>query len=134
VRLTIWYEEGPGRRSVARQERVFVAPVTDEARLLEAVEQLVPDKPDGSGAGGVSALEIALEDLQDATGSHALWAMEQLSFLPTGPAEAGDDKLRPVQRYLAARFGASCLRRAIVLHPHAPLAEWRVGLAEIEDE
>jgi protein ImuB len=138
VRLSVECEDGAreawdGRPRVARQARVFVTPVTDEARLLEALEQLVPETRQVCGAIGVSALEIALEELQDATGAHTLGAMEQLSFLPTGPAEAGEDELRQVQRYLAARFGASCLRRAIVQHPRAPQAEWRVGWVEVGD-
>jgi hypothetical protein len=53
--------------------------------------------------------------------------MEQLSFLPGEGGGVEEDKLRQVQRYLAARFGASCLRRAVLAHPEAPLAEWRVG-------
>jgi hypothetical protein len=32
-----------------------------------------------------------------------------------------------VQRYLAARFGANRLRRAVMIQPGAPLPEWRTG-------
>jgi nucleotidyltransferase/DNA polymerase involved in DNA repair len=121
VRLAVSYEEGP----TVERARAFVTPMADEMRLLDAVEGLVLQtrqvclEPDGFGP--ISALEIALEELQDAVGQ-----MEQLSFLP-GENSAAEESLRQVQRYLATRFGASCLRRAIVQHPQAPLAEWRVG-------
>ena len=42
-------------------------------------------------------------------------------------------KLREVQRYLAARFGGNCLRRAVLAQPGAPLPEWRVGWLEEEE-
>ena len=37
------------------------------------------------------------------------------------------DRVHEVQRYLAARFGANRLRRAILTQPDAPIPEWRVG-------
>jgi hypothetical protein len=48
-----------------------------------------------------------------------------LALFPLADERAG--KLREVQRYLAARFGANSLRRAVMAQPGAPLAEWRVG-------
>jgi hypothetical protein len=41
-----------------------------------------------------------------------------------------ESKLQEVQRYLATRFGANCLRRAVLAQPGAPLPEWRVGWLE----
>ena len=37
-----------------------------------------------------------------------------------------------LDRYLAARFGANCLRRAVLAQPGAPLPEWRAGWLEGE--
>jgi hypothetical protein len=42
--------------------------------------------------------------------------------------------IHKVQRYLTARFGANCLRRAALLQPGAPLPEWRIGWIEDEGE
>jgi len=121
VRLVLSYEGGPA----LERRRAFLIPTADEMRLLDAVEELVPETcqvcPGPDRFGAITALEVALEELQDAASQ-----MEQLSFLP-GESNAEADKLRQVQRYLATRFGASCLRRVILNHPRAPLAEWRVG-------
>ena len=38
----------------------------------------------------------------------------------------------PARRYLAARFGKPCLRRAVLSRPGAPLAEWRVDWLDEE--
>jgi hypothetical protein len=50
---------------------------------------------------------------------------EQLTLFPL--QDEREAKLREVQRYLAARFGANTLRRAVLAQPGAPLPEWRVG-------
>lgn len=67
---------------------------------------------------GAQALEVTLERIQDAVA-------EQLTIFPAENEK--ERKLREVQRYLAARFGAHRLRRAVLAQPGAPLPEWRVG-------
>jgi hypothetical protein len=69
------------------------------------------------------ALTVTLEQIQDAV-------VEQLALFPA--AGEREQKLRQVERYLAARFGAGRLRRAILAQPGAPLPEWRVGWLEEE--
>ncbi len=64
------------------------------------------------------SLAVALGQIQDAVA-------EQLTLFPLEDDRAG--KLREVQRYLAARFGANRLRRAVMAQPGAPLPEWRAG-------
>jgi nucleotidyltransferase/DNA polymerase involved in DNA repair len=66
---------------------------------------------------GTTALSVALEQIQDIVA-------EQLTLFPLEDEREG--KLREVQRYLAARFGANHLRRAVLAQPAAPLPEWRV--------
>jgi nucleotidyltransferase/DNA polymerase involved in DNA repair len=116
LRLTMRFDNG---QAVIRT-RAFAVPTSNTSRLSGALEQLAIQ--DAWPAPAIE-LEVALEGLQDAAGQ-----MEQLSFLPSKDGRA--DKLRQVQRYLAARFGANCLRRAILSQPNAPLAEWRVGWSE----
>ena len=85
------------------------------------------------GRAGAEALEVALERIQDAVA-------EQLALFPAEPALSGAEgtererKLWEVQRYLAARFGASRLRRAVLAQPGAPLPEWRIGWIEESGE
>ncbi len=57
-----------------------------------------------------------LEQIQDA-------AVQQTTLFPQEEERKG--KLQEVERYLAARFGASRLRRAVLTQPGAPLPEWR---------
>ncbi len=61
---------------------------------------------------------MALGQIQDAVA-------EQLTLFPLEDDREG--KLREVQRYLAARFGANRLRRAVMAQPGAPLPEWRAA-------
>jgi hypothetical protein len=75
-----------------------------------------------------AALEVALEQIQDV-------APEQLTLFSTpdrGRRDEREKKLLEVQRYLAARFGANRLRRAVLSQPGAPLPEWRAGWLEEE--
>jgi hypothetical protein len=74
---------------------------------------------------GAVALSLSLEQIQEA-------AMEQLRLFPD--EDAPDCQLRPVLRYLAARFGASRLWRTAIVHPDAPLAEWRASWQREEEE
>jgi protein ImuB len=118
VRLTMRFDNG----HTSVRTRAFVVPTSSTSRLSSALEQLATQD---SWPTPVIELEVALEEIQDAAGQ-----MEQLSFLPGEDGRA--DKLRQVQRYLATRFGAHCLRRAILAQPNAPLAEWRVGWSEAD--
>ena len=113
LRLTMRFDNG----HTSVRTRTFVVPTSSASRLSGALEQLAFR---GAWPAPLTALEVALEELQDAAGQ-----MEQLSFLPGEDRRA--EKLRQVQRYLTTRFGANCLRRAILSQPNAPLAEWRVG-------
>jgi hypothetical protein len=70
-----------------------------------------------TGRTGTTALSVALEQIQDIVA-------EQLTLFPLEDEREG--KLREVQRYLVARFGANHLRRAVLAQPAAPLPEWRV--------
>ncbi len=67
---------------------------------------------------GITALSVALEQIQDA-------APKQLTLFPLQDEREG--KLQEVQHYLATRFGANRLRRAVLVQPGAPLPEWRVS-------
>jgi hypothetical protein len=112
--LSLEYENGETEERV----RALLYPTAQKTAILGVLEQLV-DKM--SWPAPVTAISITLERIQDAV-------MEQLSLFPT--ADERENKLREVQRYLAARFGANCLRRAALVQPGAPLPEWRVGWIE----
>jgi len=111
MRLSVHFADG----AIQERERIFLFPTADEGRVLLTLEQLLHQMQWRAGA---IALEVVLERIQDAV-------REQLSLLPARAEQ--EDKLREVQRYLAARFGANRLRRAILSQPNAPLPEWRVG-------
>ncbi len=96
-------------------ERTLIFPAAGERRVMLILEQLLIRM---NWRRGATALEVMLAQIQDAT-------VEQLSLIP-GETER-ERKLREVQRYLAARFGANRLRRAVLSQPGAPLPEWRVG-------
>jgi hypothetical protein len=114
LRLALEYENG----ETEEQVRVLLYPTAQEAAILGVLEQLAGKM---SWPAPATALSIALEQIQDAV-------MEQLSLFTT--ADAREHKLREVQRYLTARFGANCLRRAALVQPGAPLPEWRVSWIE----
>jgi hypothetical protein len=66
---------------------------------------------------------VTLAQIQDAVA-------EQLTLFPLGGGGEGNPQEAQTahcRRYLAARFGASRLRRAVLAQPGAPLPEWRVG-------
>lgn len=110
MRLTVHFN-----RSIQEGERTFLFPTAEERRVMLALEQLLTQMHWQAGA---TALEVTLERIQDVV-------VDQLLLIP-GETE-GERKLRQVQRYLAARFGANRLRRAVLSQPGAPLSEWRVG-------
>ena len=111
VRLTVHFEDG----SAQERERTFLFPTVEEGRVMRALGQLLDGMRWQAGA---SALAVALEQIQDAVA-------EQLTLFPLEDDREG--KLREVQRYLAVRFGANRLRRAVMAQPGAPLPEWRAG-------
>ena len=121
VRLTVQFDDGSAQERI----RTFLLPVAQEERLLRTLGDLLDGMRWRSGA---TALTVTLEQIQDVV-------VEQLRLsLGFRPLEnRRQEKLREVQRYLATRFGANCLRRAILSQPGAPLPEWRTGwLAEQE--
>jgi protein ImuB len=117
VRLGVQFDDG----SIQERDRTFLFPVAEEGRVVRALGQLLDGMRWQAGAVG---LAVTLTQIQDAVA-------QQLMLFPF--EDGRDGKLCEVPRYLAARFGASCLRRAAIIQPGAPLPEWRVGwLAEGE--
>jgi nucleotidyltransferase/DNA polymerase involved in DNA repair len=114
MRLTVHFADG----STQEGERTFLFPTADETRVMLALEQLLTQMHWQAGA---TSLKVTLERIQDVVA-------DQLPLIP-GETER-EQKLREVQRYLAARFGANRLRRAVLSQPGAPLPEWRVGWLE----
>jgi protein ImuB len=122
IRLTVDFDDG----SAQERERAFLFPVTEEEGVLRTLGQLL----DGmSWPAAATAVAVSLAQIQDAVA-------EQLSLFPL--EKERKTKLQEVERYLAARFGASAggggrLRRAMLVQPGAPLPEWRVGWRSGED-
>jgi nucleotidyltransferase/DNA polymerase involved in DNA repair len=124
VRLTVCFDTCSleQARSLERA-RSFLFPVSEEERVVRALEQLLDGMKWQAAATG---LAVSLAQIQDAVA-------EQLTLFPL----EGDDlaserrqKLQEVERYLAARFGAPVfksgrLRRPVLDQPGAPLPEWR---------
>jgi nucleotidyltransferase/DNA polymerase involved in DNA repair len=111
VRLSVRLDNG----DVQEQSRSFLLPVTEEDRVVGALEQLLDGMRWTSGA---VYLAVALTEIQDVV-------MEQLSLFAV--ENEGQARLQEVQRYLVGRFGAHSLRRAVLSQPGAPLPEWRIG-------
>jgi len=111
VRLTVEFDDG----SVQECKRTFLLPVADEGRVVGTLGQLLDGLRWTLPATG---LTVALEQVQDVV-------PEQLTLFPLQDEETA--KLQQVRRYLAARFGANSLRRAVLTQPGAPLPEWRTG-------
>ena len=111
IRLTVHFAD----HTVQERERSFLIPTAEEGKVISALRQLLGDMQWPAGA---QALKVVLEQIQDAVA-------EQLSLFPA--ENERERKLREVQKYLAARFGANRLRRAVLPQPGAPLPEWRVG-------
>jgi nucleotidyltransferase/DNA polymerase involved in DNA repair len=116
--LTVQYSNG----QTEERTRTFMAPTADEPNIVRALERLV-DKM--SWPAPAAALTVTLAQIEEAV-------FEQLALFPGENERAR--KLYEVQRYLAARFGANCLRRTALVHPGAPLPEWRVGWVEGDTE
>jgi len=114
VRLAVRFDDG----STQERSRVFLFPTAGESLVVRALEQLLAAIHWPAPA---IALAVTLEQIQDAVA-------EQMSLFPL--RDGREDKLREVERYLAARFGANRLRQAVLAQPGAPLPEWRVGWQE----
>lgn len=113
VCLRVSFEDG----SAQERARTSLFPTADETRVMRSLGALLDGMHWSAAA---TALAMTLEHIQDAV-------VEQLSLFPQDTREA---KLREVQRYLAARYGAlrgSRLQRAALTQPGAPLPEWRVS-------
>jgi protein ImuB len=115
IRLTVQYDDG----QTQERARAFLLATADASAILRALEQLVGKL---SWPAPATALAVRLEQIEDVV-------IEQLTFFPAEDERERQRhrRLREAQRYLAARFGANCLRRAALLQPGAPLPEWRVG-------
>ena len=111
VRLVVRFDRGTRQE----KERVFFVPVTHEERMVRALGEMLDGMRWQAGASG---LEVSLEQIQDA-------AVQQATLFPQEEERKG--KLEEVERYLAARFGANRLRRAVLAQPGAPLPEWRIA-------
>jgi nucleotidyltransferase/DNA polymerase involved in DNA repair len=116
VRLVVRFDDG----SAQERSRVFLFPTAGEDLVGRALEQLLAAM---HWPAPVVTLAVILEQIQDA-------AAEQMALFPL--QDVREEKLCEVERYLAARFGASRLRRAVLAQPGAPLPEWRVGWQEGE--
>jgi hypothetical protein len=111
LRLVLGFDDG----STTERTRDFLYPVADHGLIERALHDLL----DGmQGRTGITEVVVTLEQIQDAV-------LEQLSLFPDPDEHAR--KLRQIQAYLSMRFGASRLWEAALVHPDAPLAEWRVG-------
>lgn len=135
VRLMVDFDDG----SIQERARTLLFPTTEEARVMRIVEQLLEGMRWRAPA---VALTVALEQIQEVV-------VEQLSLFPSlrqtrrghsGQGGGRDElesererKLREVQRYLEARFGANRLRRVVLAQPGAPLPEWRAGWIDGRD-
>jgi protein ImuB len=131
VRLTVRFENAfvseraCSRARVLERARSFLFPLSDEGRVLRALEQLLDGMEWPAAATG---LAVSLAQIQDAVA-------EQLTLFPLDGDALADEKrqkLREVERYLATRFGAPVfksgrLRRPVLDQPGAPLPEWRVA-------
>jgi nucleotidyltransferase/DNA polymerase involved in DNA repair len=114
VRLTLDFDDG----STQERTRTLLCATADRAHVVRILDQLAGKMHWPAPA---IALTVTLEQIQDAVA-------EQLSLFPA--QDEREQKLREVRRYLAARFGAARLRRAVLSQPGAPLPEWRVGWLE----
>ena len=111
LHLAIHLDDG----RVSEGTRVFVHPTAELERILDAAALLL-DRVRWTAP--AVAMHVALEGIQDAV-------FEQLAMFEADRQR--DDQLRQAQRYLATRFGENRLKRAAVVHPNAPLPEWRIG-------
>jgi hypothetical protein len=118
---TVCHSESPSWNAAAcwLQQRILFIDFLDSVADHGLIERALHDLLDGmQGRTGITEVVVTLEQIQDAV-------LEQLSLFPDPDEHAR--KLRQIQAYLSMRFGASRLWEAALVHPDAPLAEWRVG-------
>jgi protein ImuB len=111
LRLVIGLDDG----RIVEKKRDWIFPVADQGLVERALADLLEDM---RITARMAEVAVALEQIQDAV-------LQQLSLFPD--PEEHNQKLQQIQSYLAARFGASRLWQAVLAHPAAPLAEWRIG-------
>ena len=111
LRLVLCFDD----ETTAERTRDFLFPVADQGLIERALQDLLDDM---QGMASITEVSVVLEQIQDAV-------LEQLSLF-LDPDERAR-KLHQIQSYLTARFGASRLWQAALVHPNAPLAEWRIG-------
>jgi len=111
LRLVLCFDD----ETTAERTRDFLFPVADQGLIERALQDLLDDM---QGMASITDVSVVLEQIQDAV-------LEQLSLF-LDPDERAR-KLHQIQSYLTARFGASRLWQAALVHPNAPLAEWRIG-------
>jgi hypothetical protein len=109
--LTVHFDDG----SAQERTRTFLFPTAETSLIMRVLEQVLEQM---HWPAGVTGLSISLEQIQDVV-------MEQLTLFPL--EDERERKLQEVERYLAARFGANRLRRAMLTQPGAPLPEWRAA-------
>jgi protein ImuB len=111
LRLVLGFDDG----STTERRRDFLYPAADHGLIVRALQDLLDSMQVGAG---IIEVAVALEQIQDAV-------LEQLSLFPD--PDEHNRKLRQIKAYLSTRFGASRLWEAALVHPDAPLAEWRTG-------
>jgi nucleotidyltransferase/DNA polymerase involved in DNA repair len=111
VRLSVRFDGG----EVQERARTFLWPIAESDQVVRALAGLLDQFRWRAPASGLSTTLVQIQEA----------VAEQLTLFPLQDEREG--KLAEVQRYLAARFGANCLRRAVLARPGAPLPEWRVG-------
>jgi nucleotidyltransferase/DNA polymerase involved in DNA repair len=111
LRLVIGLDNG----NTVERKRDFIFAVADQGLMERALQDLLDDM---QITARVAEVSVTLEQIQDAV-------LQQLSLFPD--PDTHRRKLQQIQSYLAARFGASRLWQATLIHPDAPLAEWRIA-------
>jgi hypothetical protein len=109
--LTVRFDDG----STQERTRTLLFPTAETSLIMRALAQVLEKM---HWPAGVTGLSVSLGQIQDVV-------MEQLTLFPL--EDERERKLQEVERYLAARFGASRLRRAMLTQPGAPLPEWRAA-------
>lgn len=118
IRLTAQFDRG----RAGERTRALLYPTADAGQVTRALahmlDQVCTPHQGVPPQGGIEALAVTLADIREVV-------LEQLRMFPDEDDRM--ERLAAVQRYLAARFGRSGLRRAALVRPAAPLPEWRVA-------
>lgn len=111
LRLVIGLDDG----STVERRRDLLFAVADQGLIERVLQDLLDDM---QITARIAEVSVVLEQIQDAV-------LQQLSLFPD--PDEHSRRLHQIQNYLTTRFGASRLWQATLAHPHAPLAEWRIG-------